>query len=324
MGRDAVATIDINPFIHGDAATRARVAKSFGAAFENNGFAVIVGHGISNDLIESTYSAAKLFFAQTLDEKIRYTVPEKAKSRGYLPPGIESVAKTLSGETPPDLCEALVFGALHRELRGQPGKPNFWPVEPKELRPLISRYCQAMEELTGYLARMSALALDLSEHYFDAAYSDPSLTLRFVNYPDEETPPQPGQMRYGEHHDYGGLTVLRQDSAPGGLQIWDDGGWHDVTPIPESFVINVGDLMSRWTNGRWQSTLHRVINPPRNLTGSTQRLSMVAFVGPNEKAEIACLPTCSDAAHPPQYEPVVAGDYIKSKIAASMDLTLAR
>lgn len=324
MSRSAIATIDIDPFIHGDAADRAGVARIFGAAFENNGFAVIVGHGIPEDLVQGTYNAAKAFFAQPLDEKLCYTVPEKAKSRGYLPSGIESVAKTLSGETPPDLCEALVFGSLHRELRGESGKPNFWPVQPPELRPLVSRYCRAMEELTGYLARMSALALDLPENHFEKYYSDPSLTLRFVNYPDEITPPQPGQMRYGEHHDYGGLTILRQDSAPGGLQIWDDGRWHDVTPIPEAFVINVGDLMSRWTNGRWQSTLHRVVNPPRNLTGSTQRLSMVAFSGPNEKAEIACLPTCSDTAHPAQYQPVIAGDYIKSKIAASMELTPAQ
>ena len=96
-----------------------------------------------------------------------------------------------------------------------------------------------------------------------------------------------------------------------------------MKPSAKSFVINVGDLLARWTNDRWQSTLHRVINPPRNLTGSTQRISMVAFAGPNEQMEVACLPTCQDADHPPQYEPVLAGEYIRAKIAASMELTTA-
>ena len=147
----------------------------------------------------------------------------------------------------------------------------------------------------------------------------------FVNYPDQPDPPAPGQLRYGEHHDYGALTILRQDAAQGGLQIRDDDGiWREAPVIPESFVINVGDLLARWTNNRWRSTLHRVSNPPRELTGSTRRLSMVAFSGPNEDTEIACLPTCQSAQNPAQYPPVNCGEYIVSKIRASMELTEAK
>lgn len=317
----SLATIDIDPFIRGDAKARAQTARAFGEALETTGFAVVVGHGIPESLVQETYDALCEFFALPFEAKNASTPPEKAKGRGYLPIGIESVAKTLNGETPPDLCEALVFGGLHRELKGVLGKPNIWPEEPKTLRPLISSYCDRIVELTGHLARMSALALNLPEDYFDPSFADPSLTLRFVNYPDQVVPPKPGQLRYGEHHDYGALTILRQDTAPGGLEIWQGGDWREVRRIPGSFVINVGDLMSRWTNGRWQSTLHRVSNPPRELTGSTQRLSLVAFTGPNEKMEVACLPTCCDAEHPAQYEPVLAGDYIRAKIAASMELT---
>ena len=90
-----------------------------------------------------------------------------------------------------------------------------------------------MERLTRVLARLSSLALDLPEDYLDPAYADPSLTLRFVNYPDQPDPPAPGQLRYGAHHDYGGLTVLRQDAAPGGLEIRDaDGNWREARPSP--------------------------------------------------------------------------------------------
>ncbi|MEO1016645.1 MAG: 2OG-Fe(II) oxygenase family protein [Pseudomonadota bacterium] len=317
-----IAEIDIAPFIKGDDAERRRVARLFGDEFENTGFAIIVGHGVPESLAQDTYDALNEFFSLPFEQKNKFNPPEQAKGRGYLPIGIESVAKTLTGETPPDLCEALVFAALHRELQGVTGgRPNIWPDQPPALKSLVEQYCLAMVELNGHLTKMSALALDLPEDYLDACFADPALVLRFVNYPDQPIEPKPGQLRYGEHHDYGGLTILRQDSAPGGLQLWIDDGWADVPCLEGSFVINVGDLTSRWTNGRWRSTLHRVMNPPRQLTGSTQRLSMVAFTGPNEATEIACLPTCKSETDPPKYGPVNAGDYIMAKIKESMELT---
>ena len=99
-----------------------------------------------------------------------------------------------------------------------------------------------------------------------------------------------------------------------------DGEWAEAEVVPDSFVINVGDLLARWTNDRWRSTLHRVTNPPRDPTGSTRRLSMVAFTGPNEAVEVACLPTCQGTDHPPKYPAVNAGEYVMGKIAASHDL----
>jgi isopenicillin N synthase-like dioxygenase len=189
------------------------------------------------------------------------------------------------------------------------------------LRDRVLEYCAAMRSLTGHLARLSAMALNLNEDYFSPWYADPALALRFVNYPDQPNPPAPGQLRYGAHHDYGGLTILRQDAAPGGLQIFVDDAWCDVPIVPDAFVINVGDLMARWTNDRWRSTLHRVVNPDRALTGSTARLSMVAFTGPNETMPIACLPSCCSEERPPRYEPVVAGAYVQAKLARSMELT---
>lgn len=314
-----LAIVDIEPFIHGDDIARRRVARAFGDAFETTGFAVITGHGVPEALATGLYDAVTDFFLEPYAVKSGYIPPEQTKGRGYLPVGIESVAKTLSGETPPDLCEALVFTAPHR-----PGSEarNIWPAEPPRLAGLVQDWTRAMVALTGHLAQLSALALDLPEDHFASAYADPALVLRFVNYPDQVEPPRPGQMRYGEHHDYGALTILRQDAAPGGLQIRDsDGEWKEAGVVPGSFVINVGDLMARWTNNRWRSTLHRVSNPDRNLTGSTRRLSMVAFTGPNESSEVACLPSCTDAGHPPLFEPVTAGDYIRAKLTASMQLT---
>jgi len=289
--------VDLARFLGGDPAGKSEVARDFARAFEGTGFAIITGHGVPESLADQVYGAMTEFFAEPFETKTLYTPPEKAKGRGYLPVGIESVAKTLSGETPPDLCEALVFHAPHRpdsETR------NIWPASPAGLPALVKEWTEEMVALTKHLARLSALALDLEEDFFEAAYADPALTLRFVNYPDQTDEPKPGQLRYGEHHDYGALTILRQDAAPGGLQVRDtDGVWKEAPVIPESFVVNVGDLLARWTNNRWRSTLHRVSNPPRHPTGSTRRLSMVAFTGPNEDWEVACLPSCQSHENPP-------------------------
>ena len=320
----AVPVVDLAAFSQGGRTERLRAARQFGAALEQAGFVTIVNHGVPADLVRATYASARGFFAQPEADKRRHTPPEKTKGRGYLPMRIESVAATLAGPTPPDLCEALVFASLQRE-RAEQGLPNYWPERPADLARNVNAYFDAMFELAQQLMRLSALALELPEDFFAPFYREPALTLRFVNYPDQEEPPEPGQLRYGAHHDYGGLTILRQDEAPGGLQICDrDGRWHDVPPHPDSFVINVGDLMSRWTNGRWRSTLHRVVNPARELTGSTQRLSMVAFTGPSGNSEIAALPSCVSAANPARYEPVNAWAYVQAKLAASHDLPVTR
>ncbi|MFT4267640.1 MAG: 2-oxoglutarate and iron-dependent oxygenase domain-containing protein [Xenophilus sp.] len=311
-----VPVIDLAPWRQGRGGQRLDVARSFGEAMSRSGFAAIVNHGVPASLEARMYALAHAFFALPMQEKVRHTAPEQTKARGYLPLGIESVAATLAGPTPPDLCEALVFASLQRERAGL-GRPNLWPGRPPGLAAAVNEWFDAMLRLGRELMRISAVALSLPEHWFDAAYETPSLTLRYVCYPEQPAPPAEGQMRYGAHHDYGGLTLLRQDEV-GGLQICDrEGRWHDVAPVPGSFVINVGDLMSRWTNGLWRSTLHRVVNPPPDARGR-RRLSMVAFTGPAPQTEVAVLPSCVSPGRPPRYGPVVAQDYVRRKLEASM------
>ena len=321
MAELTLPIVDVAKFLEGTAEGKAKVAREFADAFESVGFAVITGHGIPENLVEELYDATTSFFAESLDTKLTYSPPEASKSRGYLPMGMESVAKTLKGETPPDLCEALVFGAPHHE--GEQGHtPNYYPETPTALAGLVSDYTTEVLKLNAALMRLSALALELDEDYFAPMYVDPSLTLRFVNYPDQSSEPLPGQLRYGEHHDYGAITILRQDAAPGGLEVQGlDGQWYEARVVPNSFVINVGDLLSRWTNDRWRSTLHRVSNPARTLTGSTRRLSMVAFTGPANDTVVNALPSCVSDTQPAKYDSVVAGDYIMAKIRASHELT---
>jgi isopenicillin N synthase-like dioxygenase len=323
-----IPEIDLAPFRSGDAAARRATARAFGEAFERIGFATIVGHGIDEDLIRRSYDLANAFFDLPLAEKLAASVPDRVKTRGYLPVGIESVARTRNAAPPPDLCEALVFYAMHRDPPDAVGevapRGNVYPARPPALGAVYRAYFVAAHGLVLDLMRLSALALDLPEDFFAPFYDRMRGTLRTVFYPDQPAAPAPGQLRYGAHSDYGGLTVLRQDDAPGGLQAQTvDGAWLDVRPTPGSFVINIGDLMARWTNDRWRSTVHRVMNPPRAATGSTRRLSLVFFSGPNDDAVIECLPSCRDPVHPPRYAPVVAREYIRSKLDASMPAELA-
>ena len=119
--------------------------------------------------------------------------------------------------------------------------------------------------------------------------------------------------------DFSCFTLLRQDNAPGGLQVrLADGEWVDVRPTPGALIINAGDTMARWTNDRFRSNIHRVINPPRHLTGSTRRISIVLFTGPHHDTIVECLPSCHGPGHPIKYPPIRAGDYVMQKIRENM------
>jgi isopenicillin N synthase-like dioxygenase len=325
-----IPCLDLTAFSAGTAADQAALAREWGRAFEEVGFATVTGHGVPDVTTTRTYSELMEFFSLPLAAKLKWTVPDRVKTRGYLPLGIESVARTRGEEVPPDLCEALVFYGINFE----PPDPlpagrsaatnNVYPGEPAGLREAVREYYRAVHRLVGVLMRLSARALDLPDEFFAPYYDRFRGTLRCVHYPAQAVEPEPGQLRYGAHSDYGGLTLLRQDDAPGGLQVHTRSGeWIDVRPVADSYVINIGDLMARWTNDRWRSTLHRVVNPPRSINGPTRRLSLVLFSGPNDDAIIDCLPTCVDAAHPAKYGPVRARDYIQDKLNTSMPARLA-
>jgi len=305
-----------------DRAAMAAAARQFGDALERIGFVTIVDHGVPLEQIKSLHDLAKTFFRRPEALKRECMLPEQAKPYGYIPLGAESVAATLRGEEAPDLCEALVF--RRPEMDGRDGRFNLWPRDFPELQAAVLDYFRRLSALADGLYRLSEIALDLPDGYLEPYFREPSYTLRLVNYPPQEKPPVPGQLRYGAHHDYGGLTILYQDDAPGGLQVCDrNGEWRDVPHRPGAFIINVGDLLSRWTNERWRSTLHRVVNPPRDVQGDSQRLSVVFFTGPDRNATISVLPSCVSALAPAKFEPVNAGEYTRAKVAASHNLTRA-
>ncbi len=306
-----------------DLAARQRLGRAIDTAFQQSGFMVIVGHGVSPDLVSRMYATTAEFFLQPDEEKLKYRSPVGAATRRGFSRNNYSAASR-GEETPPDLCEFFTMnrlgepGIAHREVLGaqfdQVAAPNVWPTTPAGFSAVWLEYFAAMERLSQLLMRLFALGLDLNENYFDR-FIDDHFTYMIANfYPPQLEAPAPGQFRRGAHSDWGTLTILYQDDNPTGLEVLNRAGsWTPVAPIPGSFVINIGDLMGVWTNDRWVSTLHRVVNPPRQRA-SDYRISIPFFHQPNFNALIECLPSCTSADNPPRHPSVTSGEWVELMI----------
>ncbi len=318
-----IPVIDLAPYFTGGAADRQRVAATVGRACEEIGFLVIANHGVSEQTIRDGFQVSREFFARPVAEKRRYAPADPSVPRGYTGFASKSLARTLGLDAPPDLREQFFIGPLageaerfaHIEGAARFYGENVWPETPADYRPAMSRLYREMEDLAFSLMRIFALALNLDEHYFDDKIDHHFSTLPSNHYPPPPEDREPEQIRTGPHTDFGSLTILAIDDAPGGLQVEMPGqGWRDVRPAPETLVVNLGDMMARWTNDRWRSTLHRVANPPEALADATRRQSMGFFLHPNYDAEIACLPGCVAPGATPEYPPILAGGHMREKL----------
>jgi isopenicillin N synthase-like dioxygenase len=197
--------------------------------------------------------------------------------------------------------------------------PNIWPINQPGFRAAFETYFRALDGLAAHILRLFAVALGLDFTFFDDKTNQSTSVMRAVWYPPQPEPPEPGQLRAGEHSDYGTLTILKGDDVPGGLQVKRrDGGWVDVHPRPDAFVCNIGDLMMRWTNDRWISNLHRVANPPREFA-EIGRLSIPFFHNPNADAPIECIPAFKGSAV--KYPPCSFGDHYLGKHTRAAHMT---
>jgi isopenicillin N synthase-like dioxygenase len=311
-----IAVIDISGFDGGGRGARDRIVKAWGEAFRTLGFAQIVGHGVDETLIDELDATARAFFALPLEAKLR--CGGSKGGIGYMAPG--KVALGLQAGAKPDLVESMMINDILWDPTGRAAQftadgsqVDIWPAELPQLRDVVERYARATCAVAQRLMRISALALDLPEDYFAPYFSRMPHALRLAHYPAQPEAPLPGQLRSGPHTDFSGFTLLRQEDAPGGLQVAaPDGGWIDVPAVPGAFVINAGDLIQRWTNDRWRSNLHRVINPGREAFGA-DRLSIVMFTGPNRDAQVACLPGCEEPGQAPRYAPIIAAEHSAMK-----------
>ena len=283
-----IPVIDLTPLREGDLPARRAVAREIEAACTDSGFFTIVGHGIPQDLIARTRQAGVDFFNAPEDVKQAVLRPPSKISRGWNPPKDRTIASSLGVVTPPDLQEAWAMGPLdigegpfYTEGAGKSFfAPNQWPDVPG-FRETVEEYYRAMLGLGRHVMRGFALALDLDEHYFEDKSDRGYANLRIVRYFGQDDPPEPGQLRSGAHTDYGAFTFVKGDNVPGGLQVQDrDGNWVDLRTPDGGYVCNIADAMQRWTGGRFRSTMHRVVNPPRDVARQ-DRISIVTFHNPN-------------------------------------------
>ncbi|HZX54782.1 MAG TPA: 2-oxoglutarate and iron-dependent oxygenase domain-containing protein [Ilumatobacteraceae bacterium] len=298
------------------------VAVEFDAVCREVGFFQIINHGFPTEVADAAWDAATAFFDLPLADRMSVARPSGGYPYGYIPIAEETLTRSLGGESAPDLKEVFNVGPIDSPGRpfADPGEaevysPNLWPTALPELRATWEPYYREMLKLSSRLMSLFALGLELPSNYFEPYIDTSPSALRAVNYPEQAHAPSPGQLRAGAHTDYGTLTILRQDDAPGGLEVRspNENRWVPIPIVPDAFVINVGDLLARWTNDRWRSTLHRVVNPDVGETRSTRRQSMPFFHNANYHSVVACLPTCFEPGQQPKYPPVTAGVHLMTK-----------
>lgn len=323
----SVPLIDLEPFRFGSDSDRRRVAASVDAACRDVGFLGLVGHGIDDDVLDHSWRVALAFFDLPLDQRLAVREPYPGYPYGFRPFAAETLDRSL-GEYggAADLKETLNIGPVDAPPRPiaamtDPDEravyaPNLWPDDAlPELRETFTDYYHRMAALASDLMRLFAWALDLPHDFFAPFIDRHGSALRLAHYPALAAPPLPGQLRASAHTDYGTLTVLRADDEHPGLQVQMAAGeWVDVPAVPGGFVVNLGDLMARWTNDRWRSTMHRVVVAEGE--SGERRLSIPFFHNANWDAVIECIPTCvGDGA---RYEPVMAGPHLMSKFRATV------
>ena len=283
-------------------------AKLVDAVCRDTGFLAIVGHGFPEDVLEAAWRAARAFFDLPRAVKMGVAMPYAGYPYGYAPLCEEALARSLGDTTPPDLKETFSIGP---EATWSGGKhAPLWPKEPTELEAVLRRYFQEMGRLAARVMAVFATALELPSDFFASKIDQHASALRILNYPALEAEPLPGQLRAGAHSDYGSLTIVFAEPGSRGLQIRSlDGTWREVPIQKGAFIVNVGDLLARWSNDRWVSTVHRVVCEPE------PRQSMAFFHLPNWDAEIACIP-----GEPARYEPVTAGKHLMSKFERAVKI----
>ncbi|HEY8524325.1 MAG TPA: 2-oxoglutarate and iron-dependent oxygenase domain-containing protein [Acidimicrobiales bacterium] len=323
-----VHPIDLTPFREGGPDDKAEVARQIDDACRDTGFLLLSGHGIPAETADAVLDTCQAFFDLPLEEKRRYKVADPAANRGFTEMGEEALAYSRgepAEESPPDLFEAFTMGRSptsdpYYDVHRRDFAPNVWPERPAGLREAARAYERAARGTADIVLRAMALALDLEESWFIDRTRRSIVTTRALDYrrAPGQPDPAPGQMRLGAHTDFGIMTLLLADDVPG-LQVCRDGEWFDVSIPPGTLVCNIGDMLERWTNDRWRSTLHRVVPPPREVSGPVRRRSLARFLDGEPDRVVECIPSCCGPDNPPRYPPVVGGEWLLAKVLSGRE-----
>ena len=304
-----IPVIDLNQALATGGARSAEVAQQLRAAAVATGFFYVRNHGISADMLARQFELTRALMSLPLPVRQALSARNSKTMRGFMP----MAAQTLDEKAKPDLNECFYCGMAYPEDHPyvqagyQTYGGNQWPAEIPYAAAQCEAYIQALLALSRQLMRLLALSLGLPEAYFDATSQSPMVTLRMLRYPAH--PPDADERTFGAgaHTDWGALTLLAQD-AHGGLEVaLPDGSWLAAPPIPGTFIVNLGDMMPRWTNGLYRSSMHRVRN---TLSAGAERYSIPFFYEPDFMAQIVAVPGTVAEGEKPRFAPCTAGEHL--------------
>lgn len=305
----SIPVVNLSDFLSGDAISKKDFVQALGKAYEEVGFVAVKNHGIPNELIADLYKYVQQFFSLPLEQKRKYEILGMAGQRGYTSFGTEHA----KGSDAPDLKEFFQFGQMPtKDFKEEKYPPNVEVGQIEAFNQTFENAYKAFEKSGTALLQAIALYLGLAENYFDEFVVDGNSILRAIHYPPITHEPK-SAIRAEQHEDINLITLLVGASADGLEILSKQYEWIPVTSLPEQIVVNVGDMLQRFTNNKLKSTTHRVVNPKRELW-HTSRFSIPFFLHPKASMSLKCLDTCVDAAHPLVYDDCTAGAYLNERL----------
>lgn len=307
---DRIPSVDLMDFISNDPERKQKFINEIGKAYEEIGFVALKGHFLDDNLVDRLYNEVKTFFSLPVETKKRYEIPGIGGQRGYVSFGKESA----KGKKEGDLKEFWHFGQYVEddEERKKEYPDNVEVKEVPEFNKVGKEAYEMLEKTAKYVLRALALHLNLEETYFDEYIHNGNSILRPIHYPPIIEEPE-NAVRAAAHGDINLITLLM--GAQGrGLQVQrHDGEWIDAIAEPDELMINVGDMLSRHTNNRLKSTIHRVVNPPRELWG-TSRYSIPFFMHPISEMKLDVLDSCIDEKNRKKFDDITAGEFLNERL----------
>ena len=306
-----IPSVDLRDFLSDDPTRKQKFVNEIGKAYEDIGFVALKGHFLDDKLVENLYAEVRNFFSLPVETKEKYEIPGIGGQRGYVSFGKEHA----KGRSAGDLKEFWHFGQYVSEGSKYAGEyPDNVTVSELPNFNSTGKEAYKMIEKTGvYVLRALALHLGLDEFYFDKYITDGNSILRPIHYPPITDEPKDGAVRAAAHGDINLITLLMGAQGKG-LQVQNhEGQWIDAIAEPDEMVINVGDMLARHTNNKLKSTIHQVVNPPRELWG-TSRFSIPFFMHPVSDMKLDCLPECIDENNPKSFEDITAGEFLHERL----------
>ena len=305
-----VPSVDLTDFLSEDPKRKQKFINEIGKAFEEIGFVALGGHFLSDELVDSLYAEIKAFFDLPDDVKDGYQIEGIGGQRGYTSFGKEHAKGRKEG----DLKEFWHFGQYveDNDKLEKEYPANVIVKELPEFNKVGKETYKMLEKTAKYVLRALALHLNLDEFYFDNFIKNGNSILRPIHYPPIKTEPK-NAVRAAAHGDINLITLLMGAHGKG-LQVQNhEGEWVDAIAKPDELMINVGDMLSRLTNNKLLSTIHQVVNPPKELWG-TSRYSVPFFMHPVSEMPLNCFENCIDDEHPKLYEDITAGEFLHERL----------